>query len=84
MMSMVQGSSLTRAQLGEANKAVLELKEKVTAKRGKYNHYTPEERARIGKYCAENGPTYASTHFSALLGYKARPLANSQLLTVCN
>lgn len=32
--------------------------------RGKYNDYTPEERAQIGKYAEENGPTRATKHFS--------------------
>lgn len=36
-------------------------------KRGKYNDYTPEQRAQIGKYAAENGPTRAAKHFSQLL-----------------
>ena len=35
-----------------------------TAKRGKYNDYTPEQCAQIGKYAAENGPTRAAKHFS--------------------
>ena len=32
--------------------------------RGKYNGYKPEQRAQIGKYAAENGPTRAAKHFS--------------------
>lgn len=49
-MSTCQRSSLTKAQLGGANKAVLEEKKSSEkAKRGKYNCYTPEQRARIGK-----------------------------------
>ena len=32
-----------------------------TASRGKYNRYTPEERAAIGKYAAENGPVDISS-----------------------
>uniref|UniRef100_A0A1X7T1B3 Uncharacterized protein n=1 Tax=Amphimedon queenslandica TaxID=400682 RepID=A0A1X7T1B3_AMPQE len=35
--------------------------------RGKYNDYTPEQRARIGKYAYENGPTKAAKHFSQVL-----------------
>lgn len=71
-VSMCQGSSLTKAQLGEANKAVMEVlnENRVTVKRGKYNRYTPEERASIGKYTAENGPSSAATHYSALLNFK--------------
>ena len=32
--------------------------------REKYNGYSPEQRAQIGKYAAENGATRASRHFS--------------------
>ena len=35
---------------------------------GKYNCYTPEQRASIGKYAAENGPTKAARHFTKILG----------------
>ena len=34
---------------------------------GQYNKYTPEERASIGKYAAENGSTKAAWCFSKLL-----------------
>ena len=47
--------------------AVVEL-ERAGKKRGKYNNYTPEDRARIGKYAAENGATRAALHFSKVLG----------------
>ena len=40
------------------------------ASRGKYNRYTPEERAAIGRYAAENGPTQAARHFSEKLKMK--------------
>ena len=33
----------------------------------KYNTYTPEQRAEIGKYAAENGNTSAARHFSKVL-----------------
>ena len=33
-------------------------------KRTKYNDYTPEQRAEIGRYVAENGPTRAAKYFS--------------------
>ena len=36
--------------------------------RGKYNDYTPEERARIGKYAAENGPVRAVRYCSKVIG----------------
>ena len=32
--------------------------------RGSYADYTPEHRAKIGKYAAENGPARATRHFS--------------------
>ena len=35
---------------------------------GKYNCYTPEQRASIGKYAAETGPTKAARHFTKILG----------------
>jgi len=34
--------------------------------RGKYNCYTGKQRAQIGKYTAENGPTRGAKHFAAL------------------
>ena len=37
-------------------------------KRGKYNSYTPEQRAKIGKYAAENGPSRAAKHYTAVWG----------------
>ena len=36
--------------------------------RGKYNSYSPEQRARIGKYAAENGATRAAKHSLQQLG----------------
>lgn len=38
-------------------------------KRGRYNSYTPEERAVIGKYAAENGPTRAARHYTKTFGH---------------
>ena len=40
--------------------------------RGKYNEYTPEERAQIGKFAAEHGPAKAVRHFSKLLSRKVQ------------
>ena len=37
-------------------------------KRGKYGEFTAKDRARIGKYAAENRPTKAGRHFSKLMG----------------
>ena len=36
-------------------------------KRGNYNHYFPEMRAKIGKYASENGNLRAVNHFKAQL-----------------
>ena len=36
--------------------------------RGKYNAYTAQERARIGKYAAEHSPAKTVRHCSKLLG----------------
>ena len=33
-----------------------------------YNSYTPQQRAKIGKYVAENGPTNAAKHFASVWG----------------
>lgn len=54
-------SSLSRKDLDYANKEVKralaaeDSGEKTVTRRGKYNSYTPEERAQIGKYALENG-----------------------------
>ena len=32
--------------------------------RGAYTDYTPEDRAKIGRYAAENGPARATRHFT--------------------
>ena len=32
--------------------------------RGKYNTYSKRQRAQIGKYAADHGPTKAATHFN--------------------
>ena len=55
--------------------------------RGKYNDYTAEERAKIGKYAAENGPARAVRHFSKILNKKlpettARRLKSEYLLAM--
>ena len=34
--------------------------------RGKYNSYTGQQRAQIGHYAADHGPTKAAAHFSSL------------------
>ena len=35
---------------------------------GKYNYYTPQQRAKIGKYAAENDPMRAAKHFTVIWG----------------
>ena len=35
---------------------------------GKYNYYMPQQRAKIGKYAAENGPMRAAKHFTVIWG----------------
>ena len=37
---------------------------KCGANRGSYTDYTLEDRAKIGKYTAENGPARATRHLS--------------------
>ena len=70
-----QSSSLTEKDLKLANKRVKSCLEDAKtdppkAKRGKYNVYTPDERAQIGRYASENGPTRAAKHFSKLWNRK--------------
>ena len=36
----------------------------------KFSDYMPQERAQIGKYAVENGPTKAAKHFSQVLNRK--------------
>ena len=71
-------SSLSRKDLDYANKEVKralaaeDSGEKVVTRRGKYNSYTPEERAQIGKYALENGNSRAARHFSKVLDRQIR------------
>ena len=67
-------STCTGKDLKLANQAVERCLRKDSAtsvnlkeKRMRYNDYTPEQRAEIGRYAAENGPTRAATHFSRVL-----------------
>ena len=67
-------SCLSRKDIEQANKEVKrtlgdlnQSGKKAVTPRGKYNSYTPEERAKIGKYAAENGSTRAARYFSELL-----------------
>ena len=71
-------SSLSRKELERANDCVSRAicpgvgpgKSAISTPRTHYNDYTDEQRAQIGKYAAENGPTKASRHFSEQLGRK--------------
>ena len=59
----------TKTEIEQANRFVWqtddcgEAESRTDKARGPYNRYTAEERARIGRYTAENGPTNASRHF---------------------
>lgn len=63
--------SLLNKELEQVNKVVsaktLEL-QRGPGKSRSYNDYSPEQRAMIGKYAAENGATKASRHYSKILG----------------
>ena len=37
---------------------------KCSVTRGTYTDYTPEDRAKIGRYAAENGPARVTRHFA--------------------
>ena len=67
-------SSFTQKEIQHVNKVVKrtldEDSSKTVKKKGKYNSYSPEDRARIGKYATENGPTKAAAHFSKVLDCK--------------
>ena len=65
--------SLTEKEVTEANAGVMQAQKEAETgtsgrARGKYNKYTAEERAQIGKYAAEYGPAKAVRHCSKLLG----------------
>ncbi len=60
---------LTKAQLKESNKAVEDASESEAS--------TEEDRANIGKYTAENGPTRAASYFSAHLRCNVRIMIRS-------
>ena len=58
------GSSLKQKEIDKANHLVKKAIEKdLFTKRGKYATYTATERAKIGKYAAENGNTKACGYF---------------------
>ena len=51
--------------------------------REKYNAYTPEQRAQVGKYAAENGPARATRHFSTLWNMTVPESSVRRLKTEC-
>ena len=55
--------SLSDKQVEKTNAEVKCAQEEDISGRGKYNEYTPEERAQIGKFAAEHGPAKAVRHF---------------------
>ena len=68
-------NSLTKAEVQRANDEVKNVLASIeesssSGKRNKYNEYTAEERAKIGKYAAENGPARAVRHFSTIMTRK--------------
>ena len=85
-------SSLSKEELEQVNETVASKTKEVLAptsgrKRSQYNDYSAEERAKIGKYAAENGATKACRHFSKTLGRSipeatARRLKSQYLATL--
>ena len=66
---MLQRKFIAIKKISEnADKAVAKaLESRATSKqtvRGKYNSYTPEQRAEIGKYAVENGATNAAKRYT--------------------
>ena len=82
-------TSLSSREVERVNRTVklaMEREAEATSTRVMYNGYSATERAKIGKYAAENGPTRASRHFSEVLEKKvpestARRLKAEYLLT---
>ena len=74
---------LSDKEVENANASVKKLQEKVTSQSPRrpirYNDYTPEERASIGKYAAENGIASAVRHFSRV-GSKKVPETTARRL----
>ena len=65
-------SLLTRKEVESADKAVAKALGSASKQtiRGKYNSYTAEQRAEIGKYAAENGATNAAKRYTAAWGIR--------------
>ena len=64
-----QNCVLSQGDIEAAQKSVskaIDVASDKSHQHGKYNSYTPEQRARIGKYAKENGATRAAKHFTAV------------------
>ena len=61
-------SALSKRETEQVNERVKQVLvtagKKRSPTRGSYADYTPEDRAKIGKYAAKNGPARATRHFS--------------------
>ena len=68
--SSKENSLLARKEVESADKPVAKALESASKRtvRGKYNSYTPEQRAEIGKCAAENGATNAAKRYTAAWG----------------
>ena len=76
-------SALSSRELKEVNSQVSEVAQSkslsstcISRDHVNYNKYTPEQRAVIGQYAAENGPTRVANHFTKILKMKVpKPMA---------
>ena len=66
----IGSSLLTSKDIESADRAVAKALEAASKEvpRGKYNSYTDEQRAELGKYSLDNGPTTAAKHYSKVWG----------------
>lgn len=62
--------NLTQKDIESAQKSISKALDAAASdksqQRGKYNSYSPEQHAELGKYVAENGPTCAAKDFTAV------------------
>ena len=66
-------SAFSHEELKEVNNRVSKvMQSKSSQAQGhvNYNKYTPDQKAMIGQYAAENGPTRAANHFTKILNMK--------------
>ena len=80
-----EASVLSKTEVEAANKQVSNALQSAAEKvsRGKYNSYTPQQRAKIGKYAAENGPTKAAKHFTTIWGIHVNESTARRLNRCC-